>query len=310
MKKQLLTIVCMAVLSAGTFTANAQVPNGNLESWINFSIYDDPDTSGILKTLNIIATFPQNPPVTCFKEGNAHGGQFCAKIVANEVQALNIFVPGVLGTVTPFFQPNIGCELEKPYSGRPATLKAWIKYTPVAGDSGEIFAYMLKDNGGSFETLGVAKKTFLQAVGTWTEQVMDFNYTNTTDIATNISLVFVTSKSYDFNNLTGCAGSVGSTMYIDDVSLTGYNGVEEMLFTGEELNVYPNPTDNVVNISVTENVSNAKLSVTDMNGREISSQNVSGNQFSVDVNTLKAGNYIVVLSQDNTVLGRKTFVKK
>lgn len=310
MKKQLLTIVLAAVASVTTLVAKAQVPNGNLEAWMDFSIYEDPDTNGILKTLNIISTFPQNPPVTCFKEGNANSGQYCAKIVANQVQALNIFVPGVLGTVTPFFQPAIGCHLQKPYSGRPATFKAFIKYAPVTGDSAEMFSYVLKQNGNNFDTLGIAKKKFLQAINSWQEQVVDFTYTNTTDVGTHISLVFVTSKSYNFSNLTGCAGSVGSTMYIDDVSLTGYNGVEEMLFTGEEINVFPNPTDNIVNITITDNLSNAKLSVTDMNGREISSQNVSGNQFTIDVNTLKAGNYLIILSQDNKVLGRKTFVKK
>jgi Secretion system C-terminal sorting domain len=310
MKKQLLTLVSMAVLSASSFVANAQIPNGNLESWINFQIYDDPDTNGIIKTLNVIATFPQSPPVTCFKDTNPHAGSFCARIVAAQVQSLNIFVPGVLGTVTPFFTPNIGCDLEKPYVGRPATLKAWIKYAPVAGDSAEIFAYMLKDNGGSFETLGVAKQKYLQAIGSWTEQTLNFSYSNTTDISTHMSLVFVTSKAYDFSNLTGCSGQVGSTMWIDDIEVIGYSGVSEMLFTGEEINVYPNPSESVLNISISQEISNAVLSVTDMSGREISSQNVSGNQFTLDVNSLKAGNYVVVLKENNTILGRKTFVKK
>lgn len=311
MKKQLLTIGMVVAMLAAPFVSKAQIANGNLESWINFSIYDDPDTNSILRTLNQIALFPQNPPVTCFKESvDPHSGSFCARIEANEVTSLNIFVPGVLGTVTPFFQPNIGCDLEKPYVGRPESLTAWIKYSPVQGDSGEIFSYLLKDNGGSFETLAVASKKFLQSVSSWAEQTLTYTYSNSTDLSTHISLVFVTSKSYDFSNLTGCQGSVGSKMWIDDVALNGYNGISEMLFSGEEINVYPSPASDIVNISISENISNATLSVVDMNGRKITAQTVSGNQFTVDASTFQSGNYIVILQEGNTILGRKTFVKK
>lgn len=310
MKKQLLTIFGIAVLSVLTNTVNAQVTNGNLESWMNFSIYDDPDTNGMLKSLNVIATFPQNPPPTCFKNDTAHTGAYCAKIVADHVSSLSIFVPGVLGTVRPYFVPAIGCKLQTPYVGRPSTFKAWIKYYPVAGDSGEMFSYVLKQNGNNFDTLAVAKKKFLQTINTWTEQSVNFTYQNTTDLGTHLSLVFVTSKAYNFNNLTFCQGSVGSKMYIDDVELIGYNGISEMLFTGEEINVYPNPANSVVNITTTQSISNAQLVIIDMNGREISSQTVNGNQFSVDVNELKAGNYLITLQEGNKILGRKTFIKK
>jgi len=308
MKKQLLTIVCLALLLANGFVAKGQITNGNLENWIDFQIYNDPDTNSILRTLNVIALFPNDPPITCFKEGNPHGGSFCARIEANTYG--NIFIPGVLGTVKPFFDPGIGCDLQKPYVGRPAKLSTWIKYAPVQGDSGEVFAYMLKQNGSAYETLGVAKQKFLQPIGSWTNYTLDFAYTGNTDLSTHISLIFVTSKAYDFSNLVNCQGKVGSQMWIDDVELIGVAGISEMLFSGEEINVYPNPAESIVNISVTQNLNNAILSVTDMGGREISSQNVSGNQFALDVNTLKAGNYIVVLKDNNTILGRKTFVKK
>jgi hypothetical protein len=309
MKKQLLTIVLLAFLSANGFMANAQLTNGNLETWMNFQIYEDPDTNGIIKSLNKIAIFGGNPPITCFKDASAHSGSFCARIEA-KMYGTSIFIPGVLGTVKPFFQPVIGCDLQAPFVGRPAKLSTWIKYAPVQGDSGEVFAYMLKQNGSNFETLGVAKQKFLQPVANWTNYTLDFTYTGAPDASTHMSLIFVTSKAYDFSDLTNCQGKVNSTMWIDDIELIGVAGVSEMLFTGEEINVYPNPSENIVNISVTQNLKNAVLSVTDMNGREISTQNVSGNQFTLDVNTLKAGNYVVVLKENNTILGRKTFVKK
>lgn len=316
MKKHLLLT---GMLFAVGFTG-IKAQSFDLESWVTVTVdedgfpldipYENPATP-YLSTLNRISTYPSTPPITGFKEGNAHSGQFCARITAATVNAMNIFVPGVLGTVDSYFNPQgFGATLQIPHYGRPAALNAWIKYTPVNGDSAEIFAYVLKDNGGSFETLGVAKKAFYSAVNSWTEQNLSFNYSNTTDVGTHLSMAFVTSKAYDFSDLTACQGQNGSSMWVDDVSLVGWNGVKEMLFTGEEIMVFPNPTTDLITVSLTQDISEATLIILDMNGREISSKTVSGNQFSADVSTLSAGNYVVVLKEKNTIWGRKTFVKK
>jgi len=201
--------------------------------------------------------------------------------------------------------------LAVPFTSQPSAVKAWINYQPVQGDSAEIFAHLLKTTGGVRETLATASKIILQNTGGWALQDVPFVYSNTSVAPDSISFIFVSSAGYNFNNLFLCAGKINSTLYVDDVELV-YDplGVSEMLFSGEEINVYPNPSESILNISITQTLNNAVLSVTDMNGREVSNQNVSGNQFTLDVNTLKAGNYIMALKQNNTILGRKTFVKK
>lgn len=310
MKKQVLFLGAALFLVAGVTQAQqTPVPNGDLEAWTVVSGNDEP-SGGMLKSLNEITQWPGGAPATCFKETVApHGGAAAAKVVSKNIQSLNIFVPGVLGTVKAILNPP-SAVLAIPFTAKPEGIKAWIKYEPVQGDSAEIFSYLMKTTGGVRETLATANKVFTQGVPNWELQELTYTYSNTSVAPDSISLMFVSSAGYNFDNLLLCQGKINSTLYVDDVSLTYPMGVEEVFFNGEEINVYPNPAENLVNISVSQAINNGVLSVTDMNGREVMAQTVSGTTFSVDASSLKAGNYVVVLKQDNSILGRKTFVKK
>lgn len=310
MKKHLLIA---GMVSMATFGATAQT--FDLEGWETLTqnnIQYQNTTTPYLSTLNEIHTYPSNPPETGFRTGNAHGGQYCAQIKSARVPVpVNVFVPGVLGTVNPFFsQSGFGTTLSYGFTGLPTKLSAWIKYEPVDGDSGEIFAHLTRYNGGARETLAVTSKKFYQAIPNWTQQELTFNYSVNNVLPDSIALIFVSSGGYNFSNLTQCRGKENSAMYIDDVELSGYAGISEVLFNGEELSVFPNPAENVLNLSYTQTIGNGTVSVLDMTGREVFVQAVSGNQFSVDLNTLKAGNYVAVLKEKSSILGRKAFVKK
>lgn len=316
MKKNLLLFGTACVLAMGS--VNAQ--SWDLEGWQMISTDEQGNpvtpyentTSPMLSTLNEISTYPSNPPITGFKEGNAHGGQFCAKVVSAMVPVpVNVFVPGVLGSINPFFSPaGFGTPLACPFVGLPENLTAWIKYTTVQGDSGEIFSYLHRWNAGVRETIAVASKKYYFNIASWQQETLTYNYAVNNVLPDSMSLVFVSSAGYNFDNLALCQGKVGSTMWIDDVVLTGYADLEEVLFNGEEMTVFPNPTADVVTIKYTQAINNGVLSVTDMTGREVMAQTISGNQFNVDVTTLKAGNYVVAVKEGNRILGRKTFVKK
>lgn len=320
MKKNLLLAGAAFVMGLCTVQAQNFVPNGDLEGWQTITTDGqgnpvtpyETTTSAMLATLNKISTYPSNPPITAFKDGNAHGGSFCAKIVSAVVPPpVGVFVPGVLGSVDPYFNPSgFGTPLAVPFVGLPEKLTAWIKYTTVQGDSGEIFSYLHRNNAGVRETIAVASRKYYQNITSWTQQELTYNYLVSNTLPDSISLIFVSSAGYNFVNLGLCQGKVGSTMWIDDVALVGYAGISEMIFNGEQINVYPSPAEDLVNVSVTQEIQHGVLSVTDMNGREVLSKNISGNLFSLDVNTLKAGNYVVVLKQNSTILGRKTFLKK
>jgi hypothetical protein len=66
--------------------------------------------------------------------------------------------------------------------------------------------------------------------------------------------------------------------------------------------VFPNPSNNVVNIEMSEAVSNATVMVYDMNGRVMTHEFMTGNAHQLSVNNWATGLYTyVVLSGDKAV---------
>lgn len=78
------------------------------------------------------------------------------------------------------------------------------------------------------------------------------------------------------------------------------------------LNIYPNPVDSVLNISGDlQALSNAKAYIFDISGKKVKdvSLNFDNNHTSLDVSDLKAGTYILTLSKDASKQSYK-FIKK
>jgi hypothetical protein len=309
MKKHVLTWT--AALLGGTLSLLAQpaIPNGDLESWTTIVNGDEP-TGGYLKSLNQILAFPGGPPVTCFKEtANPHGGTAAAKIVSSNFADLGIFIPGALGTITPIANP-VSAQLAEPFTGKPESIRAWIKYTPVTGDSAEVFGYLFKTTGGVRETLAVASQMLLQPVSDWTEITVPFTYLNAAATPDSASLLFVSSAGYNFSNLFLCQGSAGSALWIDDVSYIYPASITESGKETDKLTVFPNPAEDILTMTFASEISEGMVSVTDMNGREVLKTAFSGTQQNIPVSELKTGSYVVSLSDEKGLLARKTFLKK
>jgi hypothetical protein len=88
-----------------------------------------------------------------------------------------------------------------------------------------------------------------------------------------------------------------NTYYIDDVSMTaGAVGINEAN-TSIELTVYPNPVNDVLNISAKENITN--VTIYDMVGKVV--KNVDFNALTLTVNTddLPSGTYAVKITAGN-----------
>ncbi len=309
MKKQVLTWT--AALLGGTLSLLAQpvIPNGDLESWTTISGGDEP-TGGYLKSLNQILAFPGGPPATCFKEtANPHGGTAAAKIVSASFATLGIFIPGALGTITPIANP-VSAQLAEPFTGKPESIRAWLKYTPVTGDSAEVFGYLFKTTGGVRETLAVASQIFLQAVPNWTEITVPFTYLNANATPDSASLLFVSSAGYNFSNLFLCQGSAGSTLWIDDVSYVYPSSITESGKESDKLTVFPNPAEDFLTLTFAYEVPSGTVSVADMKGREVLKTSFTGTQQNIDVSALQSGSYVISLGNEKGLLARKTFLKK
>ncbi len=110
----------------------------------------------------------------------------------------------------------------------------------------------------------------------------------------------------------------GNNLYIDDINIFDPNSnvsVEE-LDVMTDLSIYPNPANNMVNISfnLLEEMENGSIEITDMLGKRVSSIYKGSiqkgmQQYAVPVNELSKGIYFVNIASGTTNVSRKLIIE-
>lgn len=99
----------------------------------------------------------------------------------------------------------------------------------------------------------------------------------------------------------GCSKTVGVTYYISVRPV----GIQNLNSTAA-LRIFPNPTDNIINVETDNNVQIQKIRLLDLKGMEINIANV-GNQ--IDLRNISGGMYILEI-QTNNMTVRRQIMKK
>lgn len=93
------------------------------------------------------------------------------------------------------------------------------------------------------------------------------------------------------------------------------NAVQNIHSNNVGVNCYPNPADDVLNVSIDfkQNVSKAAYVIMDMSGRVLKSfthNNVNQDQFTITTSNYSAGTYLIVVNGDNKISTVKKFIVK
>ena len=99
--------------------------------------------------------------------------------------------------------------------------------------------------------------------------------------------------------------SYGCTLTSDIITVNV--GVEEIALEGQ-LNIYPNPVTDVLNVQWNNTNESANLSIRDLSGRLVLSERVANGNAVLDLSNLSSGNYILELQTEESSL-RKQVVK-
>ncbi len=146
--KKLLTLIAMLSFYIGL---NAQeIQNGSFENWANIALYEEPQGYSTSNFLSFLTTYLPN--VT--KITNAPSGNYAAHLETKIANGDTAF--GML-TNASFGQTNLSGGI--PFTTKPLTMTAWVKYDIKAGDTA-IIATFFKLNG---NILGLA---FQEITGT------------------------------------------------------------------------------------------------------------------------------------------------
>ncbi len=307
MKKRILTLIAIVSISA---VSMAQTPDMGFETWANVSVtsIQDPVGWASLNTLN----FATATPISVSKETTApYAGAISCKITTVKVVGASIpnpFRPGknfdTVGFVgigkAQLTTPNL--KFGYAISGRPALLTFASKYTPVAGDSAFVLAYLTHFNGATTDTIAAGKYATGSASSSYGLNTITMSYNPAfSAVWADTMLVFASSSIYKHNG-----AQVGSAFYVDSFSWSGYNSINEINNVLGTVSVFPNPATTAVNFQ--SSVSADAVEILDITGRKVGSYLMTANNVAVSTSDFAPGIYMyTVLNTKREVINRGKF---
>jgi len=323
MKKITLLFAVCFLLSAFCLTAQnqPQLPDGSFEtSWKTIPNpigppYEEFETD-YFYTLNMLCTL-EPADITAQKEnrdGYVQHGNYSIRLKSGKVTVgeEDIFLPGMVGTISKEFVPNfLDNDGKVPVYQlweypTPHAMEGYYRYDPVAGDSALIeigFAY--QETGEVF----TAKKVIHNTVNSLQKFTVPIPKEYWGEVFDEIKVLFVASGGVNWDNLKECKGRLGSTLWVDQVTLnyTIGNSIKQNLFSTLKANAFPNPANEVLKIELNENFE-GKIAVYNLSGSLILEENINGNQYLLNTSALASGNYFYRMLKENTIFAQGKFV--
>jgi hypothetical protein len=279
MKRRFTFLSIILVFASATIVlGQTTVPNGTFETWTDSvtaqSWSSNNYTVGGFLNYNFVHQSP-----------DAHGGTYAAKIETSSIP--------VLGTMTGImtlgsYSLLTGISGGVPVSGgKLTTLKGYFKYTPVSGDTMVIILLATKWNGTSRDTLCFNGIIASSTVSTYTL----FQISDTSSIAPD-SINIILESSY------GSAPQIGSSLYVDDLTLE-FNPVGITNYANNNmLAVFPNPTTG--RVSVLLNGEKNTVNMYNIIGGLIYQENTSSKNVDIDLSSYPDGVYFIEVRNETS----------
>jgi photosystem II stability/assembly factor-like uncharacterized protein len=262
----------------------------------NFEDFDTLDVD-IPAGWQIAADAPPNltpiSPVT--RTTDAYEGQYAARLETVNAPAVNMSVTAALatqqtggGVTRPGFPVYYRCQ----------TFNGYFKYQPAGNDTMSISIQMFR-NGNVIGNSYLQVDTFMANYAQFSLPIYYFN----TDVPDS-GAIYIRNSSYNAH--------IGSVLYIDALGFDGFTDVQQVAFApaafGNQLKLYPNPANTILNVQLQQYTANATLQIADLTGTVMYSGKMSGDKFTLDIATLPAGIFIVTIADGEKVMQGKMIV--
>ncbi len=274
--------------------AMAQVPNAGFENWSGTEANSWVSTNGLTLLGN---------SQSIFKSADARSGSSACEIntihVANKPPGRPI--PDYTASIFIGRSVNFVPAMGAPYTYSPNKFVFWYKYIPKGTDTAIALVTLTRWNTttNKRDTIGLGASPIPDSTSIYTKREVAINYFDNKMPDTLIIL---------FTSSAVSANQTGSKLIIDDMDLVGGNiGIAAQ--TENELEIYPNPAKNVVNIGLGKFIENVHISVCDMQGKNVYSRTYSGGNLSIQTNAFVPGVYVVKAVCENTIFTRKIIVE-
>lgn len=304
--KNYLFLIVSGVFS--TAFGQMQLENPGFEDpWENVTgPEDEPAEWSSLKTADALGLFA---PVVLFQTEDAHSGTYAVHLINDE--SAGVVANGIMtnGQVHADFDPEEGYVYTNtdesgwntPFTDRPDSLVAWIKYAPTGSDHGKLELLLhnnsatgiLPESGSTAHWIGKARFDVEGSYGSWTRISAPFNYFSAAD--PSYALMVVTSGD-------STVAAVGSELWVDDIELI-YN--PPMAIDEEKVDFKVYPVGDEIIIELTE-TNSATFTLYNLDGRLIAETEITENTTRLKVEP--EGMYLYRIVQNGKVISGKIYV--
>ncbi len=277
-------------------------PNPGFENWSTVFGIQEPDG---WQTWNFtsLASPPNQLSVLKASGVDKHSGNYAIKIktIYLEYNPNPQFFPDSIGgafTGKVNYNP-ISLKYGYPYSGRPEKFEFWAKYQPLGNDTATAGVVLRKWNGASADTIAFG----LLTIGP-TAQYSLFQLTLhyfLPDMPDSAAIGFTSTKTIS-------DARVGSTLCVDDLSFTGWVGIDESSnCLKNKVQLFPNPVTDNLTLS-TEIAEADEAAVTDISGKTIGDYKIIDCRVDISTTEFVAGIYFCELrDKKNKILTKSKF---
>lgn len=311
MKKLILLISAVALLTIGVKAQSP--PDMGFENWAQISppiiTIENPVGWTSLNVLNAVSA----TPISVTKETSApYAGTISAKITTVWVQGVSIPNPyrpgknldtaGILSIgKTQFSAPYLVNGFT--YAKAPTVLSFACKYTPIAGDSAFVLAFLTKKNAGTGKRDTIATGKFsTAAIASYTVNSLTMTYKPAfVGVVPDSQQIFISSSIYSH-----AGAKTGSEFIIDDLVWSNFVGVNDLGVIDHNVSVFPNPANEQINFSTTVDAS--IVEIMDVTGRLMGSYKMINNKLTIPTASFVPGAYLYnVLNDKKIVINRGKF---
>ena len=307
MKKNLLSLLAFATFAI-VVHAQAIIPNAGFETWASPGFGAPAEPTGWISgnIFNNSFYLANSGLVFCDSAGapNNYQGNYSMKLTTRTLvtnpspsTVPNTFGYCLTGNVlltSPYIRPGYSSQQ------RPVSFSYAVKYAPVGTDSAFCLIAVTHWNGSTRDTVAAGLDFINAPIAAYTVRNVSlvYNPTFASTIPDSICIWFSPSSFVTPN--------VGSVMYVDACSFTGYNGINEAT-QNNGVNIYPNPSSSLTNFDVTsENANN--VVVYDMTGREVTSSIILNKKATINSSNLAEGVYSYsIVGKQGEVISRGKF---
>lgn len=275
--------------------------NGGFENWTPEFTFENPDN---WQTFNVLSLLVPANPLSAFKATgiDKHSGNYAIKIKSIFVnnKPMPSTIPDTFGC---FFTGKIGIapisfKAGYPYTGRPEKLEFYSKYSPVGNDSGLARVTLRKRNGTIHDTIGVGELT-IGSTSIYTFFQLNLTYYSLEQPDSAI-IAFFSSK-----DLT--TARVGSTLFVDDVSFTGWVGTDEHDKNVGNVKIFPNPAKD--HLTITTEIKEAEnVKIINVAGKQVGSFKIQNYNASINTSSFAQGIYFYeIIDKKEQILTKGKF---